>query len=426
MRELIMQKTKEKYGLFTAITMIIGICIGSGIFFKSDNILTATGGSVFLGVVVFIIGAISIIFGSLCMSQLASRTDKAGGIITYFEELGDDKTARIFGLFQVCVYYPSITAIVAWVVGIYICILFNLPSDFSVQMLIGFIFYTLCFIYNTISPKFGGIFQNASTFIKLIPLFLVGILGMIFGNPLAGFQNMSFNTFAGYSWITAIGPIAFAYDGWVVSTSIAHEIRSSKRNMPLALIFAPIFILAIYVLYFIGVSLYIGPEKIMELKDAHVALAATNLFGNFGAKAIIVFITISVMGTVNGLILGFIRAPYSLALRGNVIPFSKQLRIENERLCMPVNSAMFAYVITLIWSLVHFAVSKMNLLPNSDISEISIMASYFMYSILYYKVFLLYRKGEIKGIWNGVLVPLFAALGAIFIILGGLQNAIKF
>ena len=40
---------KNEYGLFTAITMIVGIVIGSGIFFKSDNILIATGGSIALG-----------------------------------------------------------------------------------------------------------------------------------------------------------------------------------------------------------------------------------------------------------------------------------------------------------------------------------------------------------------------------------------
>ena len=45
-----MEQPKRRYGLFTAITMIIGICIGSGIFFKSDNILVATGGSVPLGI----------------------------------------------------------------------------------------------------------------------------------------------------------------------------------------------------------------------------------------------------------------------------------------------------------------------------------------------------------------------------------------
>ena len=61
-----MKNTRERYGLITAVTMIVGIVIGSGIFFKSDNILKATGGSVFLGVVVFVIGAIAIIFGGLC------------------------------------------------------------------------------------------------------------------------------------------------------------------------------------------------------------------------------------------------------------------------------------------------------------------------------------------------------------------------
>ncbi len=32
----------KRYSLFTAICLIVGICIGSGIFFKSDNILRLT------------------------------------------------------------------------------------------------------------------------------------------------------------------------------------------------------------------------------------------------------------------------------------------------------------------------------------------------------------------------------------------------
>ena len=78
-------------------------------------------------------------------------------------------------------------------------------------------------------------------------------------------------------WIAAIAPIAFSFDGWSVSTSIAHEIKDSKRNLPKALIIAPIFILILYVLYFVGISMYIGPENIMALGDAHVDLAANTL-----------------------------------------------------------------------------------------------------------------------------------------------------
>lgn len=76
----------QKYGFFTAVTMITGIVIGSGIFFKSDNILEYTNGNVTLGILVFVIAAFAIIFGSLTISQLARRTDKPGGLITYVEE----------------------------------------------------------------------------------------------------------------------------------------------------------------------------------------------------------------------------------------------------------------------------------------------------------------------------------------------------
>ncbi len=57
----------------------------------------------------------------------------------------------------------------------------------------------------------------------------------------------------------------------------------------------------------------------MEMGETAVAVAATNLIGPTFAGIIYVFVTISVMGTVNGVILGYIRLPYSLALR-NAIP----------------------------------------------------------------------------------------------------------
>ena len=36
---------QKNYGLPTAIALVVGIVIGSGVFFKAEKILTATGGS---------------------------------------------------------------------------------------------------------------------------------------------------------------------------------------------------------------------------------------------------------------------------------------------------------------------------------------------------------------------------------------------
>lgn len=411
---------KNEYGLFTAIAMIVGIVIGSGIFFKSDNILVATGGSVALGVLVFCIAAIAIIFGSLTISQLASRSSKEGGLIAYAEEYYNKSTSCAFGWFQTFLYFPTLIAVVSWVAGIYICILFGIEGTLEKQMLIGLAIMVFLFVINTLSAKLGGLFQNASTIIKLIPLLLIAVAGLVFGDT----SSVSFSDITAMKstgWIAAIAPIAFSFDGWVVSTSISHEIKDSKRNLPKALIIAPIFILIVYVLYFVGISMYIGSETIMSLGDAHVDLAANNLLGPWGAKIVLIFVIISIMGTINGLTLGMIRLPHSLSVR-NMFPKSKVINKIDEKLLMPVNSAIVAFIIAIVWYIAHYLTTKFGLLPNSDISEISITMSYTMYILLYVKVIQLGRQGKISGIWNTIINPVLAIIGSLIILFGSMGN----
>lgn len=411
---------KNEYGLFTAIAMIVGVVIGSGIFFKSDNILVATGGSISLGVLVFCLAAIAIIFGSLTISELASRTSQAGGVISYAEDSYNKSVACAFGWFQTFLYFPTLIAVVSWVAGIYICMLFGLESTLNVQILIGLAIIIVLFITNTLSAKLGGYFQNASTIIKLIPLIFIAVVGLIFGDV----SKVSFadvTTMQSAGWITAIAPIAFSFDGWIVATSIGHEIKDSKRNLPKALIIAPIFILVVYIVYFVGVSTYLGPDAVMSLGDGHVDLIANKILGPLGAKIILIFVIISIIGTINGLILGLIRLPYSLAIR-EMFPNSKNISKLDQRINMPLNSAFVGFALCIFWTVVHYLTTKLGLLSNSDISEISITVSYVMYILLYVKVFKLGREGEVKGLWRGIINPILATSGSLIILVGSLGN----
>lgn len=417
-----MKTPHKKYSLWTAIAMIVGICIGSGIFFKSDNILIATKGSIVLGVLLFVLAAIAIIFGSLTIAQLSSRTDKPGGIITYAEEFISKKAACGFGWFQTLIYYPTISVVVSWVIGIYTCILFNLEQTLEMQIMIGFGFLVFCFIYNVFFIKLGAFVQSSATIIKMIPLLLLGVLGIVFGDPVSGFMNVHPDTILSTSWLAALGPIAYSYDGWVVATSISHEVHDAKRNVPKALMIAPLLILLIYTTYFIGVSSYLGPETVMALGDGHVGVLATRLLGEFFSKAMTVFVIISVMGTVNGLVMGYIRLPYSLAIRKGMLPFEKKVRIVNEKTDIPEYSALVAFVISALWMLIHYFSTKYHWLPNSDVSEIAIAVSYILYIVLYFKVFLMFIKKEITSIFKGVVCPVLATLGSFIILSGGMQN----
>ena len=412
---------QRRYGLFTAITMIVGIVIGSGIFFKTDDILGHTGGSIWLGILVFTIAAISIIFGSLSISNLAMFTDRTGGAMTYAEEFISKRFGSAFGWFQTLVYLPTLTVVISWVFGIYFCQLFDIDGGLGLQVLIGIIWSIICFGYNIVAPKLGGFFQNASTVIKIIPLAVIAIAGMIFGNPSGALADTG-TAVSSAGWVAAIGPIAFSFDGWIISTTISHEVKDAKKNMPKALVIAPIFVLICYLVYFVGVSAYLGPDKVMKLGDASAAEMARQIFkSDFAAKALITFVTISIMGTVNGIIIGIVRMPYALATR-HMLPGSSWIGKMNEKYQMPVNSGFFAMGICAIWWAIHYFTMKYKLLANADISEISIVMCYVLFIMLYYKVFAFWREGKIKGIARGVVFPLLATIGAGFIIYGGLQN----
>lgn len=411
---------KNEYGLFTAIGMIVGIVIGSGIFFKSDNILVATNGSISLGVIVFCIAAFGIIFGSLTISELASRESKAGGIISYAEYSYNESIACAFGWFHTFLYYPTLIAVVSWVSGIYICMLFGIEGGLALQTIIGLVIIIILYIINLLSAKLGGYFQNASTVIKVIPLILIAFIGVFFGNP-TYINVKDVVHMESASWIAAIAPIAFSFDGWIISTSIGHEIKDSKKNLPKALIMAPLFILLLYVLYFVGISIYVGPEKIMALGDAHVDLVANMIFGAWGAKIILTFVVISILGTVNGLIMGHIRIPYALAIRG-MFPNSKKIKQVNKVIDMPIYSALVAFIISLVCLGVHYITQKYSLLPNGDISEISITVNYLLYILLYFKVLKMGISGEVKGLFRGKINPILATVGSLIIFFGSLSN----
>lgn len=419
------ESSKGRYNLITALAMIVGIVIGSGIFFKADNVLKYTNGNVGLGVVIFVLAAIAIIFGSLTIAELAKRTDAHGGLIGYADEFVSPHFSTMIGWFQLFLYYPTLGVVVTWVVGIYTALLFGIKdASLELQMGIGLAWFVICYLFNVMAAVFAGRFQVFATVVKLIPLFVLGLMAFLYGDPVTAIADpgeQARQATQSLAWLGAIGPIAFSFDGWVVSTSISGEIKNAKRNLPIALIVAPMLILLGYLLYFVGITAYLGADQVMALGDESVNMVASNLFGETAAKAFLVFVVISVMGTVNGLVLGLIRLPYSLAVK-SLIPFSERLRQVSPKYHLSVTSALLGFGLSLFWAVVHYWVMKSHVLGDMDISEIAIVVSYLLYLVFYFVVFQLWRKGEIKSVLFGLVSPILASLGSLMVLFGGMQN----
>ncbi|MEA5059149.1 MAG: APC family permease [Clostridia bacterium] len=337
---------KKRYGLLTAISMVVGIVIGSGVFFKATKVLSNTGGSMAHSLLtVGIVGLIMIIC-SYVFSILATRYERVNGIVDYAEVALGKTYAYYVGWFLTLIYYPALTSCLAWVSAQYTCILFGLPVAGSAHLTIGALYLVASYVLNALSPRLAGKFQVSTTIIKLIPLVLMAVVGTIAG-LMNGLTIEALSTAgAGLAdagsggMLGAIVAFAFAYEGWIIATSINAELKDSKKNLPMALLIGAIIVVLVYLGYFLGLTGALSVPEIAAAGDDLPRFAFTSLFGNVAGTLVFVIIVISCLGTTNGLMLGCCRGLYSLSVRG-MGPAPKIFSQVDPETNMPTNSSIF-------------------------------------------------------------------------------------
>lgn len=414
-----LEEKNKTYGLLTAIAMIVGTVVGSGIYFKADDILSFTGGNVTLGVLVILLGAVNIVFGSLTLAQLALRTTTSGGLAGYAEIYYNQTFATVIGLFQSFIYIPVITTVVTWVASSYTLSLLKPNASFETEIILTIIYLFIITIMNYYSKQLAGFFQSLSTFIKVIPLIIIMIMGLIWQQPIPAIpSNLPIvePRDVGFGWLAALVPLAFTFDGWNVVTNIAPELKNAKRNLPLAYILGPIFILVLYVSYFVGLNNILGETFILSTGNHSVNFAFNMIFGRALGNVLIIVVIISVLGVANGMFLANIRLPQAMAEKGWIQSAAlKRLHPQHQ---LSTHSTLLVMVINLLWLVIHYFVFKYQWLPNSDISESAVVFNNLCLLPIYYLVFQLYKKGQIKNKFFGIIAPLFATLGILVIVLG--------
>ena len=416
---------EKKYGLWTSIAMVVGVVIGSGVFFKADDVLTLTKGNVLLALAAWVIGAISMVFGALVFSEFAARIQNTNGIVDYSEAAYGPRFGYLVGWFNGVVYYMPLSAILAWVASLYTQILLGNPVPDNSPATWGLAAVYMLAVYglNMFAPVLSGRFQVTTTAIKLIPLTLIAIVGLI-----AGLSNgvMTDNIAHAASSISgqmgtlasAVVACAFAYEGWIVATTINNEIKDAKKNLPKALVIGSLIVFAVYVLYFLGVASVLPTETIMSEGNNSVNLAATQLFGQFAGTLLTVFVVVSCLGTLNGLILSSIRMPYALAVRGQG-PMPKTLSKIHLRFGMPLYSSCFALVLTALYLLTWYGSLNNWFGKYIGLDEIPIVLIYGFYLFLYFWYMKTYKD---LTFFKRFVVPGLATAGSLVILYGGLTN----
>ncbi|CED93010.1 Serine/threonine exchanger SteT [Romboutsia ilealis] len=338
------KQLQKNLGAAAALSTVVGMVIGGGVFFKPQAVYEITGGAPGLGMIAWVLAGIMTITAGLTAAEVSAAIPKTGGMMVYIEEIYGKKLGFLTGWMQSVLFFPATIAAISVMFGQQAAILLGneslvIPMTVGVILLIG--------ILNTFGSKTSGAIQTVSTVCKLIPLVLIIVFGFIKGggdNPIV--QPL---VAEGISPTGVIGQllvaILFAYDGWINVGTLAGEMKDPGKDLPKAIVGGLSLVMAVYVVINLA-YLWVLPANELAQYASPASAVATELFGPIGGKIITVGILISVFGCINGYLLTGPRIIYTLGQQKSIpVSFGKLNKNDvpaNATLLMAVLSALYA------------------------------------------------------------------------------------
>ena len=316
-RALSDDETGTHLGLWDAVSIIVGIVVGTAIF-KTPQLVFGNVEDAWWGMFAWALGGVLALVGSFCYAELATTYPRMGGDYVYLTRAFGRRVGFLFGWAQLTVILTGSIGVMAYAFGDYAVRLFAVDhtQDLDPLQVVWWAVGSIVVLtaMNLLGVVCGKTTQNILSVIKVIGLGSIVIVGFGWGTggtPVtSGIENTIASapvTEARSMWeiLSRFGMamvfVFYAYGGWNDAAFVAAEVRNRRRNLPWALFIGTGGIMLIYLLVnaayvyglgFAGVSSSWTPAAdILELA-----------FKDWGARGMCLLVMLSALGAINGLI----------------------------------------------------------------------------------------------------------------------------
>ncbi len=232
----------RRIGLWSAMAVVVGSTIGSGIFRSPAGIADRIPGPLPL-LSIWILGGLFALCGALTLSELASEVPRTGGFYAFLREGWGKLPAFLFGWGQLTIVRAaSLGAIAITFAEYFVRVLGFDPSIAPYDQYakyIAAIAIAVTATFNIVGVKWGSTVINLTTLAKFGGLAFIVVLALAVGWPQTGGHftplvpegSVKFGAFG-----LALVSVLWAYDGWADVTYVAGEVTDPRRNLPRAII----------------------------------------------------------------------------------------------------------------------------------------------------------------------------------------------
>jgi len=311
----------RRLGLWSAIAVVVGLTIGSGIFRTPAAIAARLPGPVPL-LLVWVAGGLVALCGALTLSELAASHPRTGGIYVYIRDAFGELPAFLFGWAELTIIGAAAAAAIATTFAEYALRAFGIdptvaPYDGLARSIAAVAIVALSTI-NAIGIRWSALVQNTTTIAKfgaLLFIIVVAITGGMARQTTHFTPLVPAGSFSMAPLGLALVSVLWAYDGWAEIAYVSGEVKDPERTLPRALILGTLTIITLYVLANVA---YLSVLSIDEIRVSRLvaADAAERLVGQAGVAFVAVTVMVSTFGSLNASILTNPRVIFAMAADG--------------------------------------------------------------------------------------------------------------
>lgn len=397
----------RQIGLWSAVAIVVGSTIGSGIFASPGVVAGRLPGPLPI-LLVWTAGGIIALTGALTMAELSSALPQTGGLYVFLREAWGRVAAFLFSWAQLAVIRAASLGAIAIVFANYTfsALGFDPRAPENVMpvrwLAAGAIAVTGTF--NFVGVKWGSLVSNVTTVAKYGGLLFIVILALALGLPRTGghFTPLvpagSF-TFAAFG--LALVSVLWAYDGWADLSYTAGEVKDPQRNLPRALLIGMSAIIGIYLAANVAYLTVLPIDQLRQLEEGVAAEVALVLIGTGGVVFVGMTVMISTFGTLNNTLLTAPRIFFAAADDG-LLP--RAIARVHPRFNTPGMAIVLCAALGIV-----FVLSR----TFTQLTDLYVIAFLPFYAMGVASIFVLRRRPDYKPTFRA---PLFPLVPVVFIV----------
>ncbi|MGH7602815.1 MAG: APC family permease [Gemmatimonadaceae bacterium] len=313
--------------------------IGTGVFLKTAPMAQLVGSPSNVLLAWLAAGLLSLA-GALTYAELGAMMPEAGGEYVFLREAYGHLPAFLFGWTSVMLIASGGLAAVSTALASFLGSFVPLGAvwmtrDFhllgqvvhwrlGIEQLVAVAVILLFSAINSRTIGVGGRVQWVATVAKLAGIAII-VLGAFLLSRLGSWSHLHAPVTAG---IPRVGAGAFgaamlaalwAYQGWSNVPMMAGEIEKPERNIPRALIYGMLIVIAVYLITNLAYFFALPFSEILSsnstaYRDAlPVAAKAAQAFSSYGARIVSLSFMIAAIGALNGITMMNSRVPFAMA-----------------------------------------------------------------------------------------------------------------